>query len=107
MAETLPPMTLNQLDAALANPNFSSYAYIGRKSDVGWKLAVGAQGYIPAVRVYLVGDAVKQAFRQAYGVGPQKAGIAFDFQKNAKIQLTKKQCEDALTVLNSIRDARA
>ncbi len=54
MAETLPPLSTSELLTALDNPHFSSYIFMGAKSEKGWLVARAAHELLPALRIYRV-----------------------------------------------------
>lgn len=107
MAESLPPMTLEELLAALENPHFSSYVYFGKEADKGWKVALAAQRYVPCLRVYRVSDSLKKDVRNKFDVTGAKSGVVFDFGTRVKATLTRTQTEKPLLVFDIIRGARA
>jgi hypothetical protein len=106
MAETLPPLTIQGLEEALANPNFKAYVYIGNAQDTGWALAISAQRMLAAVRVYLVTTkALADTVRQHFEVAPDSVGIVFGWELDVRHQLSKAEAEDFLTVAKAIADA--
>jgi hypothetical protein len=102
MAETLPPMTLEQLHAALENPHFRSYVYFGKKTDRGWKVAVRSQEVMPALRVYLVAPSMAGEVRREYGVPPSHVGMVFGFGTTVKSTLPKSKAEDMFALTDAI-----
>jgi hypothetical protein len=107
MAETLPPMTLEQLHAALENPHFRSYVYFGKKTDRGWKVAVRSQEIMPALRVYLVAPSMAGEVRNEYGVPPSHIGMVFGFGTTLKSTLPKSKAEDMFALTDAIIAASA
>ena len=106
MAEELPPLTVQNLLDALANPNFKSYVYIGSATDRAWNLAKSAQNMLAGLRVYLVttkvlGDQVRARFQ----VEPQFVGIVFGRGTDVKGKLPPAQTEDFLTLCEAINNA--
>jgi len=107
MAETLPPLSIEQLNDALVNPHFSTYVYIGKQSDNAWKLALAAQRLLPALRVYCVAKSIATLLRREFEVPAQHVGVVFDWVDNVKVTLTKSKATDFLTLVQAITDARA
>ncbi|UCD94300.1 MAG: hypothetical protein JSU69_11140, partial [Candidatus Zixiibacteriota bacterium] len=56
MSETVPPLTLEDIRKNLKNPTFSVYLYIGKKADIGWRVAETIYGLLPRIRIYLIKD---------------------------------------------------
>jgi len=102
MAESLPPMTLAQLQAALENPHFRSYVYFGKKTDRGWKVAVRAQEVMPALRVYLVAPSMAADVRNQFGVPASHVGAVFDFGTTVKSTLSKSKADDMFSLTDAI-----
>lgn len=105
MAEVLPPMTLDHLLTDLDNPHFTGYVYIGADDD-GWKVAIGAQDFIPAVRVYRASTKAAAEVRKQFGATAKQVGIVFGWKRDVFRKLTQAQADDALTVMNAIWDAQ-
>lgn len=107
MAETLPPMSIADLDSALQNPHFSSYVYLGADSSEGWETAKDLQFNIPALRIYRVDAALQGTVRTKFGVPADKVGIVFDWSTKVKQTLTEQEAEDFTTLLEAVDKARA
>jgi hypothetical protein len=107
MAETVPPLTIKQLEDSLNNQNFSSYVFIGATTDTGWKMAIAAQKILPALRVYLI-DQVKAAeVRAKFNVPQECISIVFGWTADVKRMLTKSEAEDFFTVTDAITAGRS
>ena len=106
MAEVLPPLTVQDLRDALANPNFKSYVYIGSAGDPAWNLAKSAQKMLAAVRVYLVtSKALADQVRAEFHVEPQYVGIVFGWVLDVSAKLLPAQAADFLTLAEAINNA--
>ena len=98
--------SLEQLTAALTNPNFTSYVYIGTEQDRGWKLAIAAQKMLPALRVYCVTNpAVAAQVRTNFNAQPPYVGIVFGWGSEVKDRLLPAQADDYLTLTQAIANA--
>lgn len=106
MAESLPPLTLDDLLTDLDNPHFSGYVYIGKAADKGWAVAIGAQDFIPAVRVYRADPKVADEVRAEFDAAKKDVGLVFGWKRDVKRKLTQAETEDALTVMNAIWDSQ-
>ena len=105
MAEQLPPMGGAELVAALKNSTWSSYLYVGKASDKGWKNAVTAEGFLARVRVYQARD--KDALDgSGISVTAGKPGVVFGWGETPVKRLTKTQCADLGTVMQAIVDGQ-
>ena len=104
MAETMPPLTVKQLDDSLNNPHFRSYIFIGEENDTGWKMAITAQKTVPALRVYCIGKVREEDVRRKYNVPEPYVGIIFGWDSDIKKMLTKEETEDFLTIIESITE---
>lgn len=103
MAETLPPLTADDIRGPLKDPTFSVYIYIGEKKDEGWDNARLAFEFRTRLRIYLVKDIalVKE------WVGQKKPkGIVFGWDDKPKRFLNKKEAENFKVVMKAIREAR-
>lgn len=105
MAEVLPPMTVEHLLEDLDNPHFTGYVYIG-KDDAGWAVAIGAQDFIPALRVYRADPKVADEVRAEFGAAKKDVGLVFGWKRKVFRKLAQADCEDALTVMNAIWDSQ-
>lgn len=103
MAETLPPLTIDDIRGPLKNPTFSVYIYIGEKDEEGWESAEMAFKYRTRLRIYLVHDAglVAEWTKQE-----DAKGIVFGWDEKPKRILNKSEADDLKTVLKAIREAR-
>jgi hypothetical protein len=99
MAETLPPLTANDIRKYLNDDSFTVYLYIGNKKDRGWKIAMLAYGAIPKLRIYLVKDI--GLIREWVGQKNPK-GVVFGYDDEPKSFLNKAQAEDAIKVFDAI-----
>ncbi len=106
MAESLPPLTAQQLADALANPNFSDYVYFGLDGDKGWKVAVLAQSLIPALRVYRVAPEMQEEIREQLELAENVAGAVFGWDERVRDRLTKSQAGNAMRVIDALQAAR-
>jgi hypothetical protein len=104
MAETLPPLTAEQLRAALQNPSFSSYIYVGSDADDGWKAARAVHNLLPAVRIYLALDS--RLIQEWLAGDPAAKGIVFGWGATVRRYLNEDEAGTFLTVLSAIQDAR-
>jgi len=107
MAETVPPLTIEQLEDSLNNQNFSSYVFIGAEEDTGWKMAIAAQKILPALRVYRIDQEMAAAVKAKFNVTDDQVCIVFGWVMDVKEMLTQEQAEDFLTVTDAITKARS
>jgi hypothetical protein len=107
MAETLPPMTLDELNTALDNPHFSTYVYIGAENDKGWKMALAIFKLLPALRIYRVASSSAATIRQTFNVPNTHVGVVFGWDREVKETLTKAKSTDFFAVSSAITNARA
>jgi len=106
MAESLPPLTIPQLESALANPNFSDYVYFGLEADKGWKVALVVHKLIPALRVYRVEPSMQAVVRAKLALDDKVAGAVFGWDIVVRDRLTKTRAENAMAVIEAIQEAR-
>jgi hypothetical protein len=102
--ETLPPVTLQDLEAAFQNSSFSTYVFIGDEGDVGYENAEIAFGLIPRLRVYRANG--KDLLRQEWLGGGSPGGIAFDWNGNPVQFLDASQARDLRQVIQAIKFSR-
>ena len=107
MAETVPPLTMDQLVDSLNNKNFSSYVFIGADTDTGWKMAIASQKILPALRVYRINQEMAAEVKARFNVTNGRVSIVFGWVADVKDMLTKEQAEDFLTVTNAITKGRS
>jgi hypothetical protein len=103
MAETLPPLTADDIRGPLNDPTFTVYLYIGKEEDEGWDNALFAFGLLPRLRIYLVRDV--SLIGEFVGQKRPK-GIVFGWNQTPKRLLNKKEAEDFKIVLKAIQEAR-
>ncbi len=104
MAETLPPLTADDVRGPLVDPTFSVYMYVGEETDDGWENALLAFGLLARIRIYLVKDIslIKE------WVGQKKPrGVVFGWDDKPKQLLNKQEADDFKIVLKAIEEARA
>ena len=106
MAESLPPMSVEDLDEALANPHFSSYVYIGPEDSEGWAIAKDMQFNLPALRIYRVDTTVETEIRNKFHAPAGRVGLVFDWTTNLKKTLSPAEAEDFSLLLKAINAAR-
>lgn len=106
MAESLPPMSMEDLDEALKNPHFSSYVYIGPEDSEGWAVAKDLQFNLPALRIYRVDGTFESETRNKYQVPAGRVGVVFDWTTNVKKTLTTAEAEVFSALLKAINAAR-
>jgi hypothetical protein len=102
--ETLPPVTLQDLETAFQNTSFSTYVFIGDEGDVGYENAEIAFGLIPRLRVYRA-DRVERLREDWRGEG-RPGGIAFDWNGNPVQFLDAAQARDLRQVIQAIKFSR-
>jgi hypothetical protein len=102
MAETLPPMTQEELLKALGNDTWKSYVYIGKAGDKGWRVARAAEAFLARVRAYLV---KKADLLDGTEIEKNKPGIVFGWGAKPVKYLTQAQCKDLLIVMEEITEA--
>src|SRR4051812_45701036 len=102
--ETLPPLTVSDLELAFRNPTFSTYLFVGDETDEGWENAQIAFGLIPRLRVYRAKrhDLLREDW---LGNGPP-SGIAFDWEGRAVQRLDEREARDLKLVIRAIRESR-
>src|SRR5690242_16680975 len=103
MAETIPPLLEGDLEAALLNPSFSTYLYIGEEADLGWDNAMTAFSLIPRLRIYLVKDASQ--IKKWIG-SKRPAGVVFGWGDKFDCLLNQSEADDLKTVIDAITEAR-
>ena len=106
MAESLPPLTIADLEESLSNPHFSSYVYIGPDDSEGWAVAIDMQFNLPALRIFRVDAALEAQIRNKYQVPAGRVGVVFDWTTNVKKTLTTAQAEDFSVLLKAINATR-
>jgi len=103
MAETLPPLTANDIRGPLKDPTFSVYLYVGSEEDIGWENAEIIFGLLSRLRTYLV----KNINLIQEWVGTEKpSGVVFGWDDKVAKLLNKEETDDLKTVLNAITEAR-
>lgn len=105
MAESLPPMKVETLLTALDNPHFSSYLYFGGANDKGWKVARGVQKFMPGLRVYRLTGAEAGEVKATLGLSGNPRGVVLDFGRGIVARLNKAQTENALKVMEEVKNA--
>ena len=103
MAETLPPLTADDVKGPLKDPTFTVYMYVGNESDEGWDIAQTAFEYVAKLRIYLVRDI--SLIKEWVGLKRPK-GIVFGYDDQPQRFLNRQEADDLKTVLRAIRDAR-
>lgn len=106
MAESLPPLTIADLEASLNNPHFSDYVFLGPEDSEGWAVAIDMQFNLPALRIYRVDAAMEPEIRAEYQVPDGRVGLVFDWTVNLMRTLTNAQAEDFSVLLKAINAAR-
>jgi hypothetical protein len=102
MAETVPPLTADDIERDLINPTFAAYLYVGEETDPGWENAEIAFGLIPRLSIYLIKD--RPAI--AKWVGNKKpAGVVFGWDDKVSRFLNAKEAADLKTVVLAIQEA--
>jgi hypothetical protein len=102
MADTVPPLTADDLERDLLDLDFAAYWYIGKETDRGWKFARTAFALIPRLRIFLIED---HSHITKWVADKKPAAIAFGFDDTIHSFLNKKQAEDLQFVLDTIMDA--
>lgn len=106
MAESLPPLTLTDLNDALNNPHFSTYLFFGEEGDRGWTLAIAAQNTLPGLRVYRVAPECAGEVRSTFGVSVGDVGLCLDWGSTVKEKLDRAGADDFINLLEALRRAR-
>ena len=103
MAESIPPLTTNDVEKDINNPTFSVYIYIGQDTDSGWENAQIVFGLLPRLRIYRAaqGNVVSKWLSDA-----SKRGIVFGFDPEPRRLLSQAEADDLKAVLNAITSAR-
>lgn len=102
MAETVPPLTSQNIEDDLVNLDFAVYLYVGNETDLGWKFARTAFKLIPRLRIYLVKDR-SQIAKWAGNTNP--AGIVFGWGEKVHLYFSKAEAENLQLVLDTIAEA--
>jgi hypothetical protein len=102
--ETLPPLTVTDLDTAFQNPTFSTYIFVGDENDAGWDNAQIAFGLIPRLRIYRAER--DNLLRPAWLNAGHPRGIVFDWHGNPVRFLTASEARDLKVVINGIKASR-
>ncbi len=105
MAESVPPMTVDELLKALDNPHFSSYLYFGSAREAGWNTAIGVQRFTPGLRVYRLTGEEAGEVKKKLGISGNPKGVVLDFQRGVIARLNKPQAEDALKIMDEVARA--
>jgi hypothetical protein len=105
VAESLPPLTTDELLTALDNPHFISYLYFGAANDAGWKVAIGAQRFSPGLRSYRIAAEKQAEVKRALKINGNPKGALLDFGRSVVSKLNKAQAEDPLYVLDEVAKA--
>ncbi len=103
MAESLPPLTADDVEKDLQNPTFSAYIYIGAEADRGWQVAQVAFGLLPRLRIY---RAAQPGLVSRWLHDQTNRGIVFGFDAQPKRELSQADTDDVVAVLNAVNDAR-
>jgi hypothetical protein len=93
-----------QFRAALKNPTFTVYAYIGKESDKGWSVAQAAFKLVPALRVYL---APQRTLLKDWCDDPTARAVVWGFGPTPKSSLLRAEVNDLFAVIDAITKARA
>jgi hypothetical protein len=102
MAETVPPLTTQDIENDLTNPTFAVYLYVGNAGDPGWENAEIAFGLIPRVRIFLIKDITAIA----KWIGTERpAGVVFGWGDKVFQLLNKAEAADLKTVVKAIQRA--
>ena len=101
--EECPPLTAAELKKDLKNDSFSSYFYIGERSDIGWENAEIVYGLFTRLRIYLVKDF---SIISDWTEGRRPKGIVFGWGPTPKQYLNKDEAEDLKTLITAIKEAR-
>lgn len=102
MPEIIPPLSVEELERDLINPDFAAYVYIGEEEDIGWQFANTAFRLIPRLRIYLVKDVT---LLKKWTGNKRPTAIAFSWDDTVHATLNKNQAEDLQYVLDTIADA--
>jgi hypothetical protein len=105
MTDTMPPITLEEMRAIIANPNFKTYLVLGETGDKAWRLAIAAQNTLAGIQSYLVSASEQPGVQTAYNVAPNGVGLVFGHGAQLITTLTKKQAEDYLTLCETLKAA--
>lgn len=103
MAETLPPLTGEDIRGPLKDPTFTVYMYVGDEGDEGWDNALIAFGLLARLRIYRVIDI---SLIKEWTGSKRPTGIVFGWDETPRRLLSKREAEDLRTVLTAIQDAR-
>lgn len=104
MAESVPPLTTQDIEDDLQNPTFAVYLYVGSEDDPGWENAEIAFGLIPRLRIFLIQDITAIA----KWVGNKRpAGVVFGWDDTVFQMLNKSEAADLKTVIKAIQAAMA
>jgi len=104
MAETMPPVTADDLRKYLENESFSVYLYLGREADKGWKYARIVYGLLARLRIYLVED---PELVKEWTANRDPRGVVFGWGPEPKRYLSGAEAEDLETFLEAITQARS
>jgi hypothetical protein len=102
--ETLPPLTVHDLELAFQNPTFSTYLFVGPEADEGWENAEIAFGLITRLRIYRAER--HDLLPDEWLGGGRPSGIAFDWNGNAVGHLDDVEARDLKLVIRTIRASR-
>ena len=102
MAETVPPLTTQDIENDVTNPTFAVYLYVGGEADPGWENAEIAFGLIPRLRIFLIKDIT--AIAKWIG-NKRPAGVVFGWGDKVFQFLNKAEAEDLKTVVQAIQGA--
>jgi hypothetical protein len=102
--ETLPPLTVKDLERAFENPTFSTYVFVGDASDDGSENAEMAFGLIARLRVYRA--ARHDLLRADWLGGGRPSGIAFDWKGKPVRFLSPAEAKDLKLVIAAITASR-
>jgi hypothetical protein len=103
MAETLPPLTTNDIKNYLNDDSFTVYLYIGEEGDQGWDNARLAYGVLPKLRIYLVREI---NLIEKWVENEKVKGIVFGWDDKRFESLDEQQANDFKIVLTTIQKAR-
>lgn len=98
-------ITLAGLQTALPHPDWTSYLYVGRASERGWKEARFLEFLMPAYRAYLIPES-KRGDLALLGLPTNAKGVVVGPGGAPVKTLSSAKARDMIAVANAIAEVR-
>lgn len=105
MSQLMPPLTIDEMQSLVNNPNFKTYVVLGDESDESWKLAEAALNFLPGLQILLVLSEAHDSVREEFSVPGDHVAVIFGRSRNVAQTLSQTEASDFLTVTQAISNA--